>query len=90
MLVNSAFFWNASVATIFSSSPACLSVDRGRNNSQMSLDSIAFFWFFCLWVEIYKLEIFKSLPFTKIKYSRNKIFFNSKKQMHVKIKTLGR
>ena len=37
------FFQNASVTTIFSSSPACLSVDRGRNNSQMSLDSIAFF-----------------------------------------------
>ena len=73
-LANSAFFQNQSIATVFPSWPACLSVDLDKNISRMSLDSTDFSYSFFLKAEICKLKIFKNLPFAKI--STGEIFKN--------------
>ena len=71
MLINSDFFYNRSVTTVFPLWPACPPVDLDRHVNQMSLDSTVFFLFFFFGDKIYKLKIFKNLPLAKNRYSQN-------------------
>ena len=78
MLVNSAFFKNQSVTR-----RACLSDDLDRNISRMSLDSTVFLLF--LGAEIYKIEVFKNLPFTKISTRKIRFFLACKNNSKLKV-----
>ena len=77
MLVNSAFFQNQSIATVFPLWPAPLSFDLDRNNSQISLNSTVFFLFF--------FRSFQKLAIRKNKYSRNTIFSARKNKFAQKL-----
>ena len=51
MVINSASFYDQSIATVFPSSPSSVSVDLDRN-SRISLDSTVFFYCFIIGAEV--------------------------------------